>query len=254
MSTNAGNGSTATSGLLDGSSVVRALRRGVAGSTVVDRLREVVPHRPDALALPASWRTGSRLVRAVETLERAAGRSSVGRAADEGGEWVRASFLYRWLTAEPEPEVIVIDLRETFTVRPFIVALDEALGVIGLGLPRSAVGNAAERTGQTLRDAPVKVASAILAGLVSLALVATIVLSEPSTFAVVAQLLVLGVAALGLRVDATWDEVLASRPVQLLIAVLEPPEPPEEYHERQVGGEKPDDGEREANDAPDEEQ
>lgn len=35
----------------------------------------------------------------------------------------RASWLYRWLTAEPEPEVIVIDLRETYTVGPLIAAL-----------------------------------------------------------------------------------------------------------------------------------
>src|SRR6056297_879731 len=32
----------------------------------------------------------------------------------------RNSFIYRWLTKEPEPEVIVIDLRETRTVGPFI--------------------------------------------------------------------------------------------------------------------------------------
>ncbi len=38
--------------------------------------------------------------------------------------WVRGSRLYEWLTAEPEPEVIVIDLRETYTVGPFIRLLD----------------------------------------------------------------------------------------------------------------------------------
>lgn len=36
----------------------------------------------------------------------------------------RESYLYRWLAAEPEPDVVVIDLRETYTVRPFIRLLD----------------------------------------------------------------------------------------------------------------------------------
>ena len=40
------------------------------------------------------------------------------------GGVVRTSFLYRWLTKEPEPEVIVIDLRETWTVGPVITLLD----------------------------------------------------------------------------------------------------------------------------------
>jgi hypothetical protein len=39
-------------------------------------------------------------------------------------EVTRASRLYRWLTTEPEPDVIVIDLRETYTVGPFIAVLD----------------------------------------------------------------------------------------------------------------------------------
>jgi hypothetical protein len=39
-------------------------------------------------------------------------------------EVTRTSRLYRWLTAEPEPDVIVIDLRETYTVAPFIAVLD----------------------------------------------------------------------------------------------------------------------------------
>ena len=36
----------------------------------------------------------------------------------------RRSFSYRWLTKEPDPDVILIDLRETRTVGPFVAALD----------------------------------------------------------------------------------------------------------------------------------
>jgi hypothetical protein len=40
------------------------------------------------------------------------------------GTIIKRSWLYRWLTAEPEPDVIVIDLRETRTLGPFITLLD----------------------------------------------------------------------------------------------------------------------------------
>lgn len=42
----------------------------------------------------------------------------------------RHSFLFRWLTKEPEPAVIVIDLRETWTVGPIIQLLDWMIGRI----------------------------------------------------------------------------------------------------------------------------
>lgn len=41
--------------------------------------------------------------------------------------FVRNSWLYNWLTAEPEPEVIVIDLRETYMIGPFIKLLGWAI-------------------------------------------------------------------------------------------------------------------------------
>lgn len=44
---------------------------------------------------------------------------------------VRSSYLYRWLTKEPEPDVIVIDLRETWSVGPVIAALDHVLAWLG---------------------------------------------------------------------------------------------------------------------------
>jgi hypothetical protein len=43
------------------------------------------------------------------------------------GRIIRNSLLYRWFTTEPEPEVIVIDLRRTHTVGPFIAILDRII-------------------------------------------------------------------------------------------------------------------------------
>ncbi|WP_227134358.1 hypothetical protein [Halorubellus salinus] len=59
---------------------------------------------------------------------------AVSRAASKGSgvvenvtDYVQESYLYRWLTAEPEPDVVVIDLRETYTVGPFIRLLDATI-------------------------------------------------------------------------------------------------------------------------------
>jgi len=41
------------------------------------------------------------------------------------------------------------------------------------------------------------------------------------------------IACFGLLVDAPGEEVRESRPVQLLVAALKPPEPPEQYRERE---------------------
>ena len=67
----------------------------------------------------------------AEKTERAlAGSRIVGsaRAVTAGaGHIVQNSYVYRWLTKEPDPDVIVIDLRETYTVGPFIAILDKVV-------------------------------------------------------------------------------------------------------------------------------
>ncbi|MFC7058390.1 hypothetical protein [Halovenus salina] len=44
-----------------------------------------------------------------------------------GRHLVESSWLYRWLTAEPEPDVVVIDLRETLTVGPWLRLLQRTI-------------------------------------------------------------------------------------------------------------------------------
>ena len=41
--------------------------------------------------------------------------------------FICSSYSYRWLTKEPEPEVIVIDLRETRTVGPILAILERVI-------------------------------------------------------------------------------------------------------------------------------
>lgn len=83
---------------------------------------------------------GSRVITAVRTL-----------GARMSG-FVQESYCYRWLTKEPDPEVIVIDLRETYTVGPFIALLDRIIPHIEDAWQHSRVGSIAERAFERLSE------------------------------------------------------------------------------------------------------
>jgi hypothetical protein len=163
---------------------------------------------------------GSRIYRSLTTAGR---RLSV---------LVRNSYLYRWLTAEPEPEVIVIDLRETWTVGPIIAILDRVFDA----LERAATGSmlvamAAVAVDQTL-EAPVRMAG--LATLAVAALAAASAVPAGRTTGLLVAVGLLAVGTLALFETRSWAELRETRPVEFLVAILEPPEPPEREadHER----------------------
>lgn len=118
----------------------------------------------------------------IDGLRRALETSRLANAAKTAGNWattaVQNSWLYGWLTAEPEPEVIVIDLRETYTVGPFIKLLDRVIETVAPWYRQS-----------TLKR---------------------------------------GVGA----VVAVGERAAETRPGQLLVKLLEPPEPPAEDESR----------------------
>lgn len=62
------------------------------------------------------------------------------------------SYCYRWLTAEPDADVIVIDLRETYTVGPFVRLLERAVGPVERAWSHSGVESAAATAVATLSD------------------------------------------------------------------------------------------------------
>lgn len=139
--------------------------------------------------------------------------------------YVRGSFLYRWLTAEPEPEVIVIDLRETWTVGPFIVLLDRLIECS----QTSVIGSTLISVGSTLADrtlaAPIRMAGFVaLAAALVFALLA-VVADRTALLVVVGGLLVAG--TLALFETRSWAELRGTRPIELLVAAFEPPAPPE---------------------------
>jgi len=71
---------------------------------------------------------GSALVQAAAVARDALGASASVRAVrrfeQSATAVIRDSRLYQWLTVEPEPTVITIDLRETYTIGPVIALID----------------------------------------------------------------------------------------------------------------------------------
>jgi hypothetical protein len=79
--------------------------------------------------------------------------------ARQGSQWFATvatnSLLYGCLTKEPDPDVIIIDLRKTWTVGPFITLLDalvEWIAPIWRASQLARLGAKAASTGEYLAD------------------------------------------------------------------------------------------------------
>lgn len=79
-------------------------------------------------------------------------------------EMTQASWIYRWLTAEPEPGVIVIDLRETYTVGPFLSILDAVTPKVSRLWKNSGLASVARSIGKTLSGSKAAKLAAMLLG------------------------------------------------------------------------------------------
>lgn len=139
----------------DGSTVVATLQTALATSRAHAAVRAVTA-RARARWRPARARLASS--RSVAALDRVAdglattGRSSTARSlAGRLSQWVRAGYLYRWLTAEPDPDVVVIDLRETYAVGPVIALVDRLVAPLGRLYRDSTLQRLAKRGTQVAR-------------------------------------------------------------------------------------------------------
>ncbi|MFW5956632.1 MAG: hypothetical protein ACOCQY_04440 [Halorhabdus sp.] len=157
-----------------------ASRRNARSVALVCSVRSIGEH----IETVRTWASDSITSGLFETtrrrMEEYGNHALLGSALRVVIDWISASWLYRWLTAEPDPDVIVIDLRETVTVGPILAVLERAIALLarGRGSSRSySVGTA----------------------------------------------IVDGVAT-----SSIWE----SRTVQLAVALLEPPAPPEDRQDR----------------------
>ncbi|MFC7047247.1 hypothetical protein ACFQH6_19210 [Halobacteriaceae archaeon GCM10025711] len=199
-----------------------------------------------AAALVAAFRD-SRLVqathRAEQSVERWYADSTLHRTGSALARWTRHSYLYRWLTAEPEPEVVVIDLRETWTVGPVLRVLDWVIDRVERTYRGSASQRAVEATANRIYDAPVRTMSVVLAVAVLANLLVTVVTTPFATGGIAVRVAVLVFAALGTRSSLSWPELRKTLPVRLLVRALEPPELPDEETRRDAGADDTEDAE-----------
>ncbi|MGQ3414356.1 hypothetical protein ACT4ML_19175 [Natrinema sp. LN54] len=175
----------------------------------------------------------SRVVRFLESLpERAAAAveaSGLRRLGETISQWVRASYCYRWLTAEPDPDVIVIDLRETYTVGPIIRVLESAGDRLADGYANSRTEPAVSRAAGAVRAQPIRTAGAVGLACVPVSLLALTLLGALSIALFAGHLVAAALSAVALRSTRSLGELRESRPVSLLAAAFEPPEPPESH-------------------------
>ena len=187
-----------------------------------------------------------RLVARVDATARLAGAVEGARTARLGARlraFATASWLYRWLTSEPEPDVIVIDLRETRSVGPAIAATERVGRTLAAGLPTSWLGDRLRGLGLAVRERPIRIAS--LAALGALAATLPLVVAAGTPALAVAYLAGAGLAALGTRSRRSLAELRETRAWGLLAAAFEPPEPPEPVDDdRTVGGTRTHDAHR----------
>ena len=142
-------------------------------------------------------------------------------------QWVRTSFLYRWLTAEPDPEVIVIDLRETYTVGPILALFDRVVGTLSRGWHTASIESLAQATHEALRDHPIRTVSLVALVALLTSLIVSVALGTPTATGLGVRLIGIGLAALGTRIYVSWDQCTESATYRYLVAALEPPEPPD---------------------------
>jgi hypothetical protein len=142
--------------------------------------------------------------------------------------FVRGSYIYRWFTADPDPEVIVIDLRDTWTVGPIIGVLDRILGFLAPVAADSRVAAAVRTVRRETLAAPLRVGGLGVVAFASALLVGSFATGSPGGTTL---LVGVGLLAAGLRAtrdDRDWATLRKTRPVELLVAAFEPPDPPEQ--------------------------
>jgi hypothetical protein len=148
-------------------------------------------------------------------------------AARAIGDWTRQSFLYRWLTKEPDPEVIVIDLRETYTVGPIITLLDRLGARLAPWWRASGCRRLCVWTGAWLFACPVRALGVVAMAAATLGVVVTVAGGDPATRTLAVLLVVFTAGAVATRSRHSWGDIQATRGYQLVAAALEPPDPPE---------------------------
>jgi len=204
------------------------LRAALASATITDWVVEVSNGGRQRLRAALASATVATWIRgAVETGSTAFGGSFLAHVFGWVGRVTRASWLYGWLTAEPEPDVVVIDLRETLIVGPILGLLDRVLSPAVRYWQHTESRTVLERLEAAIRAHPIRVFSLVVLAAVVTSLALSLALGSPSSSSVGLRLVVATLALAGTRVDASAADLAETRTYAVLVALLEPPEPPD---------------------------
>lgn len=183
----------------------------------------------------ASALRGSRIATGLErarariesSIRPAAATARVTAVGESLRRSLRTSALYRWLTAEPEPDVIVIDLRKTVVAGAVLGLTYRTLAALRPGVESAWLANALHAIASTVRRRPIRLASLVLLA-VAVGRARTLAMSsEPEPVSIAALGLLTVIASIGLRSRTTWNDVREGQAMSVLAAAFEPPEPPE---------------------------
>ncbi|EJN57928.1 hypothetical protein [Halogranum rubrum] len=195
------------------------------------RIREqsvVVGALATLVASVRDWTAGSVLVRVAQrlrgTVARAVSNSRLERSGRVAHSWLRESYLFRWLTAEPDPQVVVVDLRQSVVVGPLVRALDWTLSRLIASSSHSRTVQFGADSAGAIRRAPLRIAGFVfcIAALTSLSLAA--LSGRLSITDVGVSVFVFLVGLVGTQIQVSLSQLAEARTVQLVLAVLEPPE------------------------------
>lgn len=204
---------------------------GYKHSTVVDRVRTTI----SMLEIAAETSRILQGIRAIrEMIATVIRTATITRAIQLLITWTRTSYLYRWLTKEPEPDVIVIDLRKTLTVGPLIALVDRIVADLTPAYRRSRLRKHTTDTTNAVHRAPIRAVSIVIAVAVLIHLGFDFILGRLNVTTLGIQAVVLLAAGLGTQIRMSWDELVETRVMQLLIAMFEPPDVEEEHSIRQT--------------------
>lgn len=155
------------------------------------------------------------------------------RGAKRSNEAIRGSWMYQWLTKEPEPDVIVIDLRETRTVGPVLKYLDQGIEATSRVIAQSTTLKHAKSMQSYFQKRPVRVLSSVLLATVILS---TVVLGISGLLTAWHGVIVAGLLLAGLRgtqSKMTLSDIQQTQWYEYLCRgaeVFVPPEPPEKEY------------------------
>jgi len=167
----------------------------------------------------------ARADRLEAAIENAAAAKMARRIESTLARWANGSRVVGWLLADPDPEVVVIDLRETYTVGPLLGLAERVFKSESRAVEATGLSDVARRLSARVEAEPLRVVGTALAALALLGLASTWV--HNGRGAIGGWLVLVGVSLLASRERRSAAELEATRVGAALRAAFDPPEPPE---------------------------